>query len=45
MTFLIENKAVILAALLALSEVLAVTPLKSNSVFELVVNALKSLKK
>jgi len=32
---------IILGALLALSEVLALTPLKSNSVFQLVVGAIK----
>ena len=32
-----------IAALLAVSEVVALTPLKSNSVFQLVVNVLKTL--
>ena len=36
MSFIIENKAVVLGALLALSEVLALIPsLKANSIFEL----------
>lgn len=41
MEFIIENKVVILACLFAISEVLAVTPVKSNSVFQLVYNVLK----
>jgi len=38
-----ENIAVILAAALAISEVIALTSLKSNSIFQLVVNVLKTL--
>lgn len=42
--FIQANAAVILGALLALSEILALIPsVKSNSVFTLIVNALKSL--
>lgn len=41
MQFIIENKTVILGFLFALSEVLALTNLKSNSVFQLAYNALK----
>lgn len=42
MTFIIENAAVILAALVALSEVLALIPsIKSNSIFEIVVGVLQ----
>ena len=41
---IIANKAVLLAALLALSEVLALIPgIKANSIFQLVVNGLKSM--
>lgn len=44
MAFIQENYMVILMALLALSEVLALFPnIKSNSVFQLIINALKSL--
>ena len=44
MTFIIENKALILGALFAISEVLAVVPsIKSNSVFGIIYNALKSI--
>ena len=39
----LQTANVILAALLALSEVLALTPLKSNSIFQLVTGALKKL--
>ena len=42
---IIENKEVILACLLAVSEVLALIPsVKSNSIFQLVWNALKKAK-
>jgi len=44
MEFLTANSVVILAALLAISEVIAVTPMKSNSVFQMIVNGLKKLK-
>ena len=45
MQFLIENKAVILGAALAISEVLALIPsVKSNSIFELVFGWLKKSK-
>lgn len=41
---IIANKAVLLAALLALSEVLALIPgIKANSIFQLVINGLKSM--
>ena len=43
MEFLTANSVVILAALLAVSEVIAQTSLKSNSVFQLIVNGLKKL--
>lgn len=43
MEFIIANKAVILAFLFATSELLALTNLKSNSVFQLVYNALKKV--
>lgn len=43
MAFLTENYMMILGALLAISEVLALIPsIKSNSVFTLVVNVLKT---
>jgi hypothetical protein len=46
MEFIIQNQVVILAALLAVSEVLALVPaIKSNSVFQLAFNIVKSLKK
>ncbi len=42
--FLATNKAVILTALLAVSEVLALIPsIKANSIFEAVLNGLKSM--
>lgn len=41
MEFIVENKTVILGFLFALSEVLALTGLKSNSVFQLIYNGLK----
>jgi len=44
MEVIIQNKEVILVFLLALSEVLALTPVKSNSVFQLVWNGLKKAK-
>ena len=45
MQFIVENKAVILGALFAISEVLALFPnVKSNSIFQLVVNTIKTLK-
>lgn len=41
-----ENAVVIIAALLAVSEALALVPkLKANSIFQLIVNILKGLKK
>lgn len=44
MQFIIDNKAVILGALFALSEVLALIPnIKANSIFQLVVNGIKTL--
>jgi hypothetical protein len=44
MIWLIENKAMILGILWGISEALAAIPsVKSNSVFELIVNSLKSL--
>lgn len=44
MGYIIEHKAAILGALLALSEVLALIPgIKSSSVFQLIVNSVKSL--
>lgn len=44
--FLIANKAALLALALALSEVLALIPsIKSNSIFELIVNAIKGAPK
>jgi hypothetical protein len=43
MEFIITNKAIILAAVFALSEVLALIPsVKSNSIFEVVVKVLSS---
>jgi hypothetical protein len=42
--FIAANKVVLLGAALAVSEALALVPgLKSNSIFQLVVNGLKSL--
>lgn len=42
---IVDNQGSILIALLALSEVLALVPsIKSNSIFQLVVNGLKKLK-
>lgn len=44
MEVIVENKVVILGFLFALSEVLALIPaVKSNSVFQLVVNVLKKV--
>ena len=44
MEFIVENQLIIIAALLAVSEVLAkVDGVKSNSIFELIVNSLKKL--
>lgn len=44
MQFLQENWMMIVGALLALSEVLALIPsIKSNSVFQLIVNVLKGI--
>lgn len=44
--FLIANQVVLIGFLLVLSEVLALIPgVKSNSVFQLIVNAIKKLKK
>ena len=44
LVFISTNKAVILACLLAVSELLALIPsVKSNSVFQLVVNGLKKI--
>lgn len=46
MEFIIANGAIILGALLAISEVLALIPsIKSNGLFDLIVNLLKGLKK
>ena len=43
MEFIVANKTVILAALVACSEVLALIPsIKSNSIFEIVVRILAS---
>lgn len=43
MEFIIANKAIILAALFAISEVLSLIPaVKSNSIFEIVVKVLNS---
>ena len=45
MAFIFEHKAVILGALLAVSEALALIPaIKANSIFELVVGILFKLK-
>ena len=45
MAFIIEHKVVILGALLAMSEVLALIPsVKANSIFELIVDLLAKLK-
>ena len=45
MEVIIANKVVVLGVLLALSEALALIPqVKSNSVFQLVVNVLKKVK-
>lgn len=42
---IIANKVVIISALLAISELLALVPsVKSNSIFQLVVGALKKVK-
>jgi hypothetical protein len=42
--FIVANKVVLLGAALALSEALALIPsVKSNSIFQLVVSALKKL--
>lgn len=44
--FLIVNQVVLVGLLFALSEVLALIPsVKSNSIFQLLVNAIKKLKK
>lgn len=46
MNFLTENWGTIATALFALSEVLALVPgIKSNSIFQLALNLLKTLKK
>ncbi len=39
----VENGNIMLAALLALSEVLALTPLRSNSIFQLAVGFINRL--
>ena len=44
MEFLTANSVVILAALLAVSEVVAQNSVKSNSIFQMIVNGLKKLK-
>lgn len=45
MSFIIENKVVVLGALLAISECLALIPaIKANSIFELVVDILKKIR-
>lgn len=42
---MIDNKAAVLGLLLALSEVLSLVPgIKANGLFELIYNALKSVK-
>lgn len=44
MDFILANKVTILAFALALSEILALIPsVKSNSVFELIVNLIKKI--
>ena len=44
MGFIVENYIVIIGALLAISEVLALIPsVKSNSVFQLVINLIKAV--
>lgn len=44
MSFIIENKDVILVALLAISEVIGLIPsVKSNSIFEIIVTTLQKL--
>lgn len=44
-TFILANKALVLGVLLAVSELLAVVPsVQANSVFQLVVGALKKAK-
>lgn len=44
MAFIVENKVVILAALFAISEVLALIPsVKSSGVFDFIYRTLKSL--
>lgn len=43
MELLLNHKVEVLGFLLALSELLALTPLKSNSIFELVVSLVKKL--
>lgn len=44
MAFIVENKAVILGALLAISEVMALIPsMKSSGVFDFIYRGLKSL--
>lgn len=44
MAWIIEHKSVVLGALLALSELLAVIPgVQANSIFQLIVNGLKSI--
>jgi hypothetical protein len=46
MAFVVEHKAVILAALLAVSEVLALIPsIKSSGIFDFIYRGLKSLLK
>lgn len=43
--FIVENKTAILVGLLGISELLALMPkVKSNSVFQLIVNTLSKLK-
>ncbi len=45
MQFIIDHKAVILGALLAMSEALALIPaVKANSIFEMIVGFLQKLK-
>ena len=39
-TFIIANKVVVLSALLGISELLALTPLKSNGIFHFLYNQL-----
>ena len=45
-SFLVENQVIVLAALLAISEVMASIPVfKSNSIFQAIYNMVKGFKK